>query len=99
MFFIGFAVIVVIAWCLGQYDYARLADGKRPIFARKRLYLADGGSVAYVGLGYTVTAMHAFAGGIDLGSPTRTYRVGTTLEYWTPFISRDSTDFIVVTNR
>ncbi len=97
--FIGLLLAVVVGWTMGQYDYARLVAGKRPMFARFKSYLADGGSVEYDGLGYTVTDMHQFSGEVSLTKPTTTYRVGPTLDYWTPFVSRDSTTFVVVTNR
>lgn len=106
---------------MGQIDYARLVDGKRPLFARYTLYLADGGSVQYLGLGYTVGDHHQIW---DIESPdvqtnmpgkpiilsgmstnsswgpallTR-YRVGPTLDYWTPFMSRERLNVIVETN-
>jgi hypothetical protein len=47
---IGFLLMVVIGWAMGQYDYARLVAGKHPMFARFRSHLADGGSVQYLGL-------------------------------------------------
>src|SRR5262249_32869952 len=56
--FVGLAVVIVIGWAMGQFDYARLVAGKRPTFARVQLHLADGGSGQYLGLGYTVTDRH-----------------------------------------
>ena len=95
---------------MGQYDYARLVAGKRPVFARYRLYLYDGGSVQYWGLGYTVTDLHQLRWGIEMqndvitnasyrAAPYAPFRVGQTLDYWTPFVSREHTRFIVETNR
>jgi hypothetical protein len=92
---------------MGQYDYARLVVGKRPMFARFQLHLADGGSVQYLGLGYTVTDMHELRWGVEMQPEVRRastnqiapFRVGQTLDYWTPFISREHTRFIVETNQ
>ena len=92
-----FAIIIV--WAMGQYDYAALVAGKRPVFARCKMYPADGGSVEYWGFGYTVTQMHRLSGGLDPNNPTmRAYQVGPTLTYWTPFVSRDSIWFIETNN-
>ena len=106
----GFLFMVVISWAMGQYDYARLVDGKRPVFARFRLGLADGGSVQYLGLGYTVTDLHQDRWGIEIPTDVRTnaswlnapyspFKVGPTLDYWTPFISREETKYVVETNK
>ena len=108
--FIGFLLLVVIGWAMGQYDYARLVSGKRPMFARVRLYCDDGGSIQYLGLGYTVTDEHEMRWGIEVQNdvvtnasyrvaPYAPFRVGPTLDYWTPFVSREQTRFIVETNR
>jgi len=108
--FVGFLLVIVIGWAMGQYDYARLVAGKRPVFARYRLYLYDGGSVQYWGLGYTVTDLHQLRWGIEMqndvitnasyrAAPYAPFRVGQTLDYWTPFVSREHTRFIVETNR
>ena len=102
---IGFLVVVIIGWAMGQYDYARLVAGKRPMFARLQLHLADGGSVQYLGLGYTVTDEHEMRWGVEMQPEIRKtaqvapFRVGPTLDYWTPFVSREQTRFIVETNR
>jgi hypothetical protein len=108
---IGFLLVVVIGWAMGQYDYSRLVAGKRPVFARFQSYLLDGGSVQYDGFGYTVTALHQLRLGIDEMQPDvrqtagyqaaryTPFRVGVTLDYWTPFISREQTRFIIETNR
>ena len=95
---------------MGQYDYARLVAGKRPAFARLQLHVADGGSTEYLGLGYTVTEEHEMRWGIEMqpdvmtnaswkAVPYAPFRVGATLDYWTPFVSREQTKFIVETNR
>jgi hypothetical protein len=108
--FIGFLVVVVIGWVMGQYDYARLVAGKRPVFAHLRLYCEDGGSVEYWGLGYTVTDLHQMRWGIEMQNEVTTnasykvapyvpFRVGPTLDYWTPFVSHEQTRFIVETNK
>ena len=106
----GFLLVVVIGWAMGQCDYARLVAGKRPMFARFQLHLADGGSIQYLGLGYTVTDEHEMRWGIEMpteavtnagwkATPYAPFRVGPTLDYWTPFVSREHTRFIVETNR
>ena len=103
----GLLCVVVIGWIMGQYDYARLVAGKQPLFARFQLHLADGGSVQYLGLGYTVTDKHEMRWGIEMQPEERIasshqvapFRVGVTLDYWTPFVSREHTRFIVETNR
>jgi hypothetical protein len=104
---IGFLLIVAIGWAMGQYDYARLVAGKHPTFARFQSHLADGGSVQYLGLGYTVTDMHEMRWGIEMQPEERAatsykvapFRVGQMLDYWTPFMSREHTRFIVESNR
>ena len=102
--FIVFLILVAMAWVMGQCDYARLVAGKRPMFARFPLHLSDGGSVQYLGLGYTVTAMHELRWGLEMQFEERTnnsapFRVGQTLNYWTPFVSRENTKFIIETNK
>ena len=98
-------IVVVVGWAMGQYDYARLVAGKRPMFARFQLHLADGGSVQFLGLGYTITELHEMRWGIEMQPDPQTlgkfgpFRVGQTLDYWTPFMSREHTRFIVETNR
>ena len=75
---------------MGQYDYSRLVAGKQPLFARIQLHLADGGSVQYLGLGYTVTELHEMRWGIEMQPDPHTlgkygpFRVGPELDYWTP---------------
>jgi len=107
---IGFLLAVVIGWAMGQYDYARLVAGKRPMFARLQLHLADGGSVQYLGLGYTVTDEHEMRWGIEMpmeermsagwkATPYAPFRIGPTLDYWTTFVSRENTRFIIETNK
>ncbi len=94
---------------MGQWDYNRLLDGKPPLFARIELRLADGGTVQYLGLGYTVSQLHQMRWGIEIqndfrstatykAAPYAPFRVGPTLDYWTPFISREHTRFLVETN-
>jgi hypothetical protein len=101
----GLLLVVVIAWAMGQYDYARLVGDKRPVFTLHKSYLADGGSVEYDGVGYTVTELHELRWGIEMekqwGSSNQVapFRVGQKLDYWTPFISREHTRFIVETNK
>ena len=102
----GLLLLAIIAWSMGQYDYARLVAGKRPLFAQIRLHLADGGSVQYLGPGYTLTELHELRWGIDItpemepGSPIRVtpFRVGQILDYWTPFVSRENAWLIFETN-
>ena len=101
---IGIMVVVVIGWAMGQYDYARLVSGKRPVFAGLQLHPRDGGSIEYLGLGYTVTDEHELRWGIEMEPEMRIprvtpFRVGPTLDYWTPFVSREQTRFIVETNK
>jgi hypothetical protein len=107
---IGFLALVVVGWAMGQIDYSRLAAGKRPLFARVQLRLEDGGSVQYLGLGYTVTDRHEMRWGIEMrpevrlsegwkAKPYTPFRVGPELDYWTPFVSREQTRFVVETNR
>jgi hypothetical protein len=102
---IVFIALVLTGWAMGQYDYSRLVAGKRPVFARIQLHLADGGSVQYLGLGYTVTELHEMRWGIEMQPDPQTlgklgpFRVGPELDYWTPFMSREQTRFIIETNR
>lgn len=80
------------------------------MFARIELHLADGGSVEYLGLGYTVTELHELRWGIEIpteatmsagwkATPYAPFRVGQMLDYWTPFVSREHAWFIVETNK
>jgi hypothetical protein len=102
---IGVLFVAVAVWIMGQYDYARLSDGKHPVFARLKMYEADGGSVQYWGFGYAVTEIHRMTGVLgdaDFSDPSTskaTFRVGYALDYWTPFVSRESELVLVVTNR
>jgi hypothetical protein len=96
----SFLFFAAAVWIMGQLDYSRLSDGERPIFARWTMYEADGGSVQYWGFGYAVTKMHRITGGWDFSNPNKTtFQVGYALDYWTPFVSRESSSLIVVTNR
>lgn len=94
-----------LIWAMGQYDYSRIISSKKPIFARLRSKLADGGSVQYFGFGYTITDLHELRWGIEMQPETQQigtlvpYRIGQTLDYWTPFFSRERTRFIVETNQ
>lgn len=107
---VSISALVIIGWTMGQWDYNRLLDGKPPLFARIELRLADGGTVQYLGLGYTVSQLHQMRWGIEIqndvtataaykAAPYAPFRVGPTLDYWTPFISREHTRFIVETNK
>jgi hypothetical protein len=105
--FFGFLFVAVIIWAMGQYDYERIVAGKHPIFARFTLHLSDGGTVQYLGFGYTVADRHELRWGIEMQPEARgtvsyqaaPFRVGQTLDYWTPFVSREHTRFIVETNK
>jgi hypothetical protein len=106
---VGFLSLVVIGWAMGQYDYARLVAGRRPVFARFfSANCADGGSVQYFGLGYTVTELHEIrvdtppdvpAIAPSRASSSTPFRVGQALNYWTPFVSREETRYVVETNK
>ena len=88
---------------MGQHDYAALADGKHPTFARWPRPLADGGSVEYLGFGYSVTQIHRLTGHLVVGEVdqpgTTMFYVGQSLGYWIPYSSKESTLMIVKTNR
>ena len=95
---------------MGQFDYNRLLKGKRPVFARFRTICSDGGSVKYFGCGYTVTELHELRWGIEMEpdirdtpayhmSPYTPFLIGQSLNYWTPFVSRERTRFVVETNK
>ena len=107
---LGLLFVTALGWGMGQYDYGRLRAGKRPVFTFVKLRLADGGSVQYFGLGYTVTDRHELRWGIEMQTdvitngayhltPYTPFRVGSTLDYWTPFMSREYTRFVIETNR
>jgi len=104
--FVWLLFVALFAWAMGQYDYTRLVAGKRPMFARFQLHLNDGGSVQYLGFGYTITDLHELRWGIEMQPEARQttspqvtpYRVGQMLDYWTPFVSLRHTKFIVETN-
>jgi hypothetical protein len=97
---VSFLLLAAAIWIMGQCDYSRLSDGKRPLFARWTMYEADGGSIQYCGFGYAVTKMHRITGGWDFSNPDKTtFQTGYALDFWTPFISRENTSLIVVTNR
>jgi hypothetical protein len=106
-FLLGLLLLAIMGWLMGQYDYSRLVAGERPVFARFQFHPADGGSVQYWGLGYTVTDKHEMRWGIEMQPELRAatsyqvapFRAGPTLDYWTPFVSREHTRFIVETNK
>jgi hypothetical protein len=98
--FIALLLVIVVVWSMGQYDYTTLVAGKRPIFARSKMFLADGGSIEYRGFGYKVTKMHRLAGGMASDKPgMMTFHVGATLDYWIPFCGSESTRSVTETNR
>jgi hypothetical protein len=107
---VAFALALLIVWVMGQVDYERLLHGERPIFARVVLHANDGGSVHFLGVGYTVTSVHQLRWGIEMQNeavtnmsysiaPFAPYRVGSRLNYWTPFVSRERTRFLIETNQ
>jgi hypothetical protein len=104
---VGFLLVIAAIWAMGQYDYARLVAGKHPVFAPLELHLSDGGSIQYWGLGYSVTDEHEMRWGIEMQPEERLlttnriapFRIGQTLDYWTPFVSRENTRFIIETNK
>jgi hypothetical protein len=101
--FIGVLAVAIICWLAGQWDYSRLAAGKPPLFARWVLHANDGGSIWHIGPGYTVIELHEMRWGIDSQPDFETnympFRVGETLDYWTPFVSRERTKFVLETNK
>lgn len=107
---IGLLLLVIMGWAMGQYDYSRLVAGQRPVFARVQLNVMDGGTIQYIGFGYTVSQLHQMRWGIEIqndvkssvsykAAPYAPFRVGPTLDYWTPFVSREHTRYIVETNK
>jgi|SRR5580693_1808822 hypothetical protein len=94
----GFLFLVVVGWAMGQIDYTRLVAGKRPLFARFSLGLADGGSIQYFGMGYTVTEHHQMSVS-PWPAQYAEFQIGPTLDYWTPFMSRENLSFTVETNK
>jgi len=100
---VGFLILLGAIWAIGQYDYSALVAGRSPVFARWKMYPADGGSVEFEGFGYSVTRMHRLtghlvAGEADTPGMTRFY-VGQTLDYWIPLPGRASTRIVLETNR
>jgi hypothetical protein len=102
---LGVVSVAAICWLAGQFDYSRSIAGKTPLFARWEMSMNDGGSIWYIGPGYTVFKLHELRLGIDPHPDDTTnatyvpFRVGVLLEYWTPFVSREQTKFILVTNK
>lgn len=82
-------------FAMGQLDFHRLQGGSKPMFARWARYPADGGSVEYPFVGYTVATAHRIERMTPMG---KQYRVGPVLSYWIPFIGRDQSVLIVRTN-
>ena len=72
-------LLVGLRFLMSQHDYERVLRGRRPTFARQIWFLSDGGTVAYRGLGYDLTAHQRFhvKDGLPLG-----YDRGPILEYW-----------------
>lgn len=104
------SIIVVAGWIMGQCDYSIAVSGGHPFFARFKLELADGGSTQYLGLGYTITDLHEYRWGYEIQNDVRTnaaylaapynpYRVGPVLTYWTPFMTRENTRYVLETNK
>ena len=99
---IGGGILIAAVWSMGQYDYSRLIDGNRPVFARIQLHASDGGSTWYLGPGYTVISLHHRVPDVlpwGTVSQERKFCVGPTLDYWTPFCSREQIRFITITDR
>jgi hypothetical protein len=52
------ASLVTMRAVFSRIDYNRVLHGTKPIFALKWIYIQDGGTVEYQGLGYELTAVH-----------------------------------------
>ncbi|MFP4055124.1 MAG: hypothetical protein ACLFV7_14795 [Phycisphaerae bacterium] len=58
--------IAVVLWttaaglrlAFSRYDYDRVRQGQRPVFATEVWSMGDGGTVGYRGLGYDIEARH-----------------------------------------
>lgn len=61
-----------------RVDYERVRRGERPVFAWADMYLGDGGTVVYQGLGYRLVAQRRFH--VENGMPTG-YDRGPILTY------------------
>jgi hypothetical protein len=100
---VGFLALLGAILIMGQHDYSALAAGRQPTFAWSKVPFADGGSVEYRGLGYSVMRVHRLtghlvAGEVDTPGMTRFY-VGQTLDFWIPLFGRESTRIVLETNR
>jgi hypothetical protein len=92
----GISAVLLVLFVMGQVDFERVVQRKKPLFARWSVHPADGGSHEYPFPGYTVAYMHRLEGMTPVG---RRYRVGPKLGYWFPFVGRDHTVLIVRTNQ
>jgi hypothetical protein len=93
---VGISAVLLVLFVMGQVDFERVVQRKKPLFARWSMHPADGGSHEYPFVGYTVAYMHRLDGMTPDG---RRYRVGPKLDYWLPFVGRDHTALIVRTNQ
>ncbi len=80
----GTVFYVVTGLRRGYADFDAVASRQPPMYSTKRLFLADGGSVAHVGRGYRVYALHRMLP-VDSGNrPTLGFLGGAKLEWEFP---------------
>lgn len=83
---------VAMRMVFSRIDYDRVLRGERPMFARQSVFLADGGTTIYQGVGYKLTALYRFHAenplptGYDRG-PILTYQMN-----WLLFPQSDRSD-------
>ena len=85
---ISLLAVISLIYALGpimaSHDLRRLAQHKKPIFARYSGGFLDGGSRLYEGPGYYLRAKHSF---IPESDPIR-YDIGVDLSFMIPFYRR-----------
>jgi hypothetical protein len=71
----------IIAIRQGEVDYALIADGKLPLYAKKYAAASDGGTICYKGNGYSVYCVHSLYQKNGVGG----YLIGPRIRY-SPFV-------------
>lgn len=78
---------------LGKHDYNRVKNGFTPDYIFSETLVRDGGTVSFVGLGYTVKVYHKIIDIKklnDIGDKEYKYKKGTEVNFWLlPFLSRE----------
>lgn len=83
-------LVLLAIFAAGQYDFHRVANRRKPLFARFETRFRDGGSTRYYFFGYSVTKLAR----MKPGSEGTHIIVGPVLEYWIPGLGREETKVV-----